>query len=285
MYSNTTDAETTDSNGLTAFTSNGFTIGSDGELNDPTANHVAWNWRASNTTAVTNTDGTITSTVSANTSAGFSVVTYTGNGTQPSTVGHGLGVAPKMIFVKSRSNGGTYYDWAVYNSDIGAGNAMLLNSTSGSFSKPSYWNSTTATSTVFTLGSDITVNQSSATYVAYCFAPVAGYSKIGSYTGNGSTDGPFIFTGFRPRWIMIKRTDSTDDWIMMDSSRSTYNVAILTLYANGNYAEDSNVTNRAEDFLSNGFKIRSSPSYLNASGGTYIYMASAENPLKYANAR
>jgi hypothetical protein len=283
LYSNTTGAETTDSNGLTAFTSNGFTIGSDGELNDPTANHVAWNWRASNAAGVTNTAGSITSTVSANTTAGFSIVTYTGNGTQPSTVGHGLGVAPKMIFVKSRSNGGTYYDWAVYNSDIGVGNALLLNSTSGSFSKNSYWVTTAATSSVFTLGSDITVNQSSATYVAYCFAPVAGYSAFGSYTGNGSNDGPFIYLGFRPRFVMIKRTDSTGNWIMFDSARGTYNVNGPYLYANSSSVEGTSTT-IGLDFLSNGFKNRNTYNDSNTSSGTYIYMAFAESPFKYANA-
>jgi hypothetical protein len=189
-----------------------------------------------------------------------------------------------MIFVKSRSNGGTYYDWAVYNSDIGVGNALLLNSTSGSFSKNSYWVTTAATSTVFTLGSDITVNQSSATYVAYCFAPVAGYSAFGSYTGNGSSDGTFIFTGFRPKFVMFKRTDSAGDWNIRDTSRSPYNVVGEALYPNLSFAEYSG-SETYVDLLSNGIKFRGNWASSNASGATYIYYAVAENPFKYSNAR
>jgi hypothetical protein len=285
LFSNTTDAEANPGAQL-ALATDGATVtyrSANLANNENSATYVIWGWKA-NGTGVTNTAGSITSTVSANTSAGFSIVTWTGNGTQPSTVGHGLGVAPKMIFVKSRSNGGTYYDWAVYNSDIGAGNALLLNSSSGSFSKNSYWVTTAATSTVFTLGSDITVNQSSATYVAYCFAQVAGYSAFGSYTGNGSTDGTFVYTGFRPRYLMIKRTDSSNNWVIQDTSRDTYNVSEKDLYADTSGAEATYAAEKT-DILSNGFKQRQTGASMNASGGTYIYMAFAENPFKYANAR
>jgi hypothetical protein len=272
---------------LSALNSNGFTVVSGSTANSYTNsssnNYVGWQWKA-NGAGVSNTAGSITSTVSANTSAGFSVVTYTGNSTSGATVGHGLNSPIKMLICKQR-NGGTY-GWNSWHTSLSEDYYIALNSTGGQDNGVFIWDTSGMTSTVFTHGSDtIYMNNSGSTYVAYCFAQVAGYSAFGSYTGNGSTDGTFVYTGFRPRFIMIKRTDSADDWIMMDSSRSTYNVAILTLYANGAFAEDSNVTNRAEDFLSNGFKIRSSPSYLNASGGTYIYMAFAESPFKYANAR
>jgi hypothetical protein len=286
LESNTTGSEQTRST-VTAFNSNGFTVGTDSQVNSNGNTFVAWQWRASNTTAVTNTSGSITSTVSANTTSGFSIVTYTGNDTTGSTVGHGLGVVPSMMIVKARNDA---QNWTVYHRSWGNGGGGVLNLTNAFQNQSGWWNNTTPSSTVFTLGGSTgsdwyNTNKSGATYVAYCFAEVAGYSAFGSYTGNGSADGPFVYLGFRPRFVIIKRTDSSDDWIMMDSTRSTYNVAILTLYANGNYAEDSNVTNRAEDFLSNGFKIRSSGVYLNASSGTYIYMAFAENPFKYANAR
>jgi hypothetical protein len=286
LTSNATDAESSYTQILTAFNSNGFTVGTDGDVNANGSSYVGWQWRASNATAVTNTAGSITSTVSANTTAGFSVVTFTGNGTNGATVGHGLGIAPSLIFVKDRSQGGTYRDWAVYSPIIGAGNSMYLNSTSGSFSKPSYWNSTTATSTVFTLGNDITVNQSGDNFVAYCFAPVAGYSAFGSYTGNGSTDGTFVFTGFRPRYVMIKTSSNAGyNWNVHDTARNPYNSANLVLYPNTSAGDDAYGAGSGLDILSNGFKIRDAGGGLNGSGFTYIYMAFAENPFKYANAR
>jgi len=284
LISNSTAAEQSAANTLQAFNSNGFQVGGSNSTNSGSVTYVGWQWKA-NGAAVTNTAGSITSQVSANTTAGFSVVTYTGTGAA-GTVGHGLGVAPSMIIVKNRS---TVDGWVVYNVNVGNTYYLGLNgSGQAAQTVPTSvaWNNTTPTSTVFSVGGwTSTSGNSGNLLVAYCFAAIPGYSAFGSYTGNGSTDGPFCYTGFRPRFLMIKRTDSADDWIMIDSSRSTYNVAILTLYANGNYAEDSNVTNRAEDLLSNGFKIRSSPSYLNASGGSYIYMAFAECPTKFANAR
>jgi hypothetical protein len=277
LYSNTTDAETTDSNGLTAFTSNGFTIGSDGELNDPTANHVAWNWRASNTTAVTNTAGSITSTVSANTSAGFSIVTFTSQASGSSTIGHGLGVAPRMVIWKSRTDSTA---WVVYHADLGADKYLNLNNTNASVTAVNVWNNTAPTSTVFSTGSDLA---NYGNIVAYCFAQVAGYSAFGSYTGNGSTDGTFVYTGFRPKFILRKWTDGSNQWVIFDTSRDTHNVASKALYPNLANAEETiyNLT----DILSNGFKMRTTDNSVNGSGGNYIYMAFAENPFKYANAR
>ena len=284
LFSNLTNAEATDQR-ISSFNSDGFTYTTNSNSANTGDTFVAWNWKA-NGSGSTNTAGSITSTVSANTTAGFSIVTYTGNGTNGATVGHGLGVAPRMIFVKDRSQGGTYRDWAVYNTDIGAGNSLYLNGTSGSFSKPSYWNSTATTSTVFTLGNDITVNQSGDNFVAYCFAQVAGYSAFGSYTGNGSSDGPFIYTGFRPKYVMIKASSiAGENWYVVDATRSPYNAAILYLSPNNSGAEASPGAAQFFDFVSNGFKLRVSGSYANSSGTTYIYMAFAESPFKYANAR
>jgi hypothetical protein len=281
LSSATTDAEDT-RNGVTAFNSNGVTLGDSARSNDNGQTFVNWAWKAGGA-AVTNTAGSISAQVSANPTAGFSVVTYTGNGTNGATVGHGLGVAPSMIFVKDRSQGGTYRDWAVYSPIIGAGNALFLNDTTGSFSKPSYWNSTTATSTVFTLGNDITVNQSGDAFVAYCWTPIAGYSAIGSYTGNGSTDGTFVYTGFRPRFILRKWTNGSNQWVIFDTSRDPYNLSNKSLYTNVSNAEET-LYNQT-DILSNGFKMRTTDNSVNGSGGNYIYAAFAENPFKYANAR
>lgn len=282
LVSNSTAAEATDTNGLTAFTSTGFTVGSDSNYNNGTgpATYVAWQWKGANGT-VSNTSGSITSTVSANTTAGFSVVTYTGTGTN-ATVGHGLGVAPNMIIVKARNASGQ--SWVVYNSNFATPGTgyLYLDSTQAVTTAATLWNSTAATSTVFSVGTNAQTNGNGTTYVAYCFAVVAGYSAFGSYTGNGSADGPFVFTGFRPRWLMIKRTDSTGFWYMTDSARDTYNPESLWLVANGSNAETSFTQ---EDFLSNGFKLRNTNADWNASGGTYIYAAFAENPFKYALAR
>ena len=283
LYPNLTNAEGTDTNTISAFLSNGFNInGASTILNTSGSNYVAWQWKAGGT-AVSNTAGTITSQVSANTTSGFSVVTYTGTGSA-ATVGLGLGVAPAMIIVKSRSNGGTYYDWPVYHTGLGGNTkTMWLNLTNTVGTYPSYWNSTSPTSSVFSLGNDITVNQSSATYVAYCWTPIAGYSAFGSYTGNGSSDGPFVYLGFRPRFIMFQCTTAGSNWTIVDTARSTYNVATLTLLPNDSRAENSYAN---YDFLSNGFKIRGSQvNEYNVSGQTYIYAAFAENPFKYANAR
>ena len=279
LFSNSTAAEDTVAR-LTSFNSNGFTLaGGYGNTNNAGQTYVAWQWRASNTTAVTNTAGTITSTVSASTTSGFSIVTYTGTGAN-ATVGHGLGVTPGMIIIKSRSSG--VFNWAVWHTSLGGGdNALQLNNTGATYTAFDYWNGN-PTSTVFTLGTDSGSNQSSGTYVAYVFAPVAGYSAFGSYTGNGSTDGPFVYLGFRPRYIMQKRTDSTGTWELYDTARDTYNVMSADLAANLSDAETSFAR---FDSLSNGFKIRTTGAATNASGGTYIYACFAENPFKYSLAR
>ena len=290
LQSNTTGSEdSTSPYGVTAFNSNGFSLNdtssgaygvngaSGGTYSGTPPNYVAWQWRASNATGVTNTAGSITSTVSANTTSGFSIVTYTGNGSAGATVGHGLGVAPKMIIIKSRSLGGTVSP--VYHASIGNTGSVWLNSTNSTDIGSYYWNNTTPTSTVFTLGYDGSLNDSGATYVAYCFSEVAGFSKFGSYTGNGSADGPMIFTGFKPKYVLIKARSTTGGWNVVDSARSPSNVVDDVLFPN---LSDAEGTFNWLDFTSNGFKIRNTLAGSNTSGTTYIYMAFAEVPSKYA---
>ena len=277
LESNTTTAETTEATGLTAFGSTGFTVGALAQMNTNAATYVGWQWKASGTT-VSNTSGSITSTVSVNPTAGFSIVTYTGTGAN-ATVGHGLGIAPKMVIVKGRSIGNA---WGVWQTALAGTEYLILNTTAAKATAATLWNSTTPTSSVFSLGTDATVNNSTSTYVAYCFSEIAGFSKFGSYTGNGSADGPFVYTGFRPRYVCVKRSNSTGGWTILDSSRDTYNVASNYLFAETTAAEGSVAL---EDFLSNGFKLRSTSTSVNTNTGTYIYFAFAENPFNYSLAR
>ena len=267
---------------VNALNSNGFTVvaGSSGDFtNRSSYSYVGWQWQAGAGSTSTNTSGSISSSVSVNATAGFSVVTYTGNGATGATVGHGLGVAPKMVIVKQRS--GTEA-WVVGHQNLTGWNYILnLNSTAAQFI-PSTQCLGTPTSTNIVVGPNASTNSNTATYVAYCWAEIAGFSKFGSYTGNGSADGPFSYTGFRPKFVMYKRTDSTGPWILMDSVRATYNVVGPYLVPN---LSDAETTATIEDFVSNGFKIRSASSGINGSGEIYIYMAFAENPFKNANAR
>jgi len=283
LVSNSTAAETTQATGLTAFGSTGFTIGALAKVNTSAATYVGWQWNAGGST-VTNTSGSISAQVRANPTAGFSIVTYTGTGAA-ATIGHGLGVAPSMIIIKNRQ---TTTSWAVYHVSVGANQQLLLNSTNA-ISADTQGFTATPSSTVFSVGTGASMDTNQTTgggqHVAYCFSAVAGYSAFGSYTGNASTDGPFVFTGFRPRWLMIKNSSSAgDDWILFDSSRDTYNVTNLNLRANTSGAESTQSANYL-DFLSNGFKIRgTSAGTINASQ-TYVYAAFAENPFKYSLAR
>jgi hypothetical protein len=276
LFSNSTAAEGTNAQALTAFTSTGFSVGNDNDVNQSSGTYVGWQWKAGGT-GVTNTSGSITSTVSANTTSGFSVVTYTGTGSL-ATVGHGLGVAPYMVIVKRRDG---VADWATWHISIGT-QVLFLNLTNSPVSGTAQWNGTIPTSSVFTVNTSSGVNGSGGTYVAYCFAPVASYSAFGQYTGNGSSDGPFVYTGMRPAYLLLKRTDSTNSWIVYDTTRDTYNVAGKELLPDSSAAE---ATYPILDFLSNGFKIRNSAISVNSSGGTYIYMAFASNPFKYSIAR
>lgn len=282
LSSDTTSAEPAFSTiaNLSSFNSNGFTVdttSSTNILNANSATFVAWNWKANGpVSANNNSNGTIISTVSANTTAGFSVVTWTGTGSN-ATIGHGLGVAPSLIITKGRN---VASDWPVYHVSVGNGSYLYLDTTAAS-AAGTMWNSTSPTSSVFSVGSPL---NGAYNWVAYCFAAVSGYSAFGSYTGNGSADGPFVFTGFRPRYVLIKRTDAADNWYCQDSSRGTYNANTYELFPNLSNAEQNSVAYNT-DFLSNGFKLRTSDASINASGGTYIYAAFAENPLKYSLAR
>ena len=277
--------------GVTAFNANGFGVNDDnagnysvngaagGLYSGTPPNYVAWQWKAGGT-AVSNTAGTITSQVSANTTAGFSVVTYTGNTTAGATVGHGLGVAPGLILIKARASA---YDWTVYHSAIGATKYLILDGAYAALTDTTTFNNTAPTSTVFSLGSAVWAN--SGTMVAYCWAPVAGYSAFGSYTGNGSTDGPFIYTGFRPRYVLSKASSAIEGWTIWDSSMNPTNGAQLEQVPNLASADISSSPRVYVDLVSNGFKLRNVSDNGNISGVTYIYAAFAENPLKYANAR
>jgi hypothetical protein len=269
----------------TTFNSNGFSVGggtsNQAFVNLSTVTYVAWQWKAGGA-AVTNTSGTISSQVSANPTAGFSVVTYTANGAAAQTIGHGLGVAPAMVITKCRSAGSS--NWGVYHKSLGNTGGLFLNTTDAFTTQVLLWNNTTPTSSVFTVGSNNTdTNFSTNTMVAYCWSEVTGFSKFGSYTGNGSTDGPFVYTGFRPRFIMTKVTTvAGSEWEIYDTSRTTYNVASSTLEAQSSAAE---VNFYSIDILSNGFKQRNAFNTSNQSGQTFIYMAFAEAPFKYSSAR
>jgi hypothetical protein len=206
------------------------------------------------------------------------VVTYTGTGAN-ATVGHGLGIAPSMVIVRRRDSAA---NWQVRHTSITAANSIQLNLTNASAAAATVWNTTAPSSTVFSVGTSTDANASAGTYVAYCFAPATGYSTFGSYTGNGSADGPFVYLGFRPAFIMMKRTDTTGNWVMLDGKREGYNVDNDPLYANLTNVEG---TDDLLDITSNGFKLRSTNADVNANAGTYIYAAFAENPFQYARAR
>ena len=280
LFSNLTDAESTTADGQNSFSSTGIVLdgtgGGGGDVNTSGRTYVAWQWKA-NGAGVSNTDGTITSTVSANTDSGFSIVTYTGS--SASTVGHGLGVAPAMIIAKQRNN---VEHWVIYHQATGK-DAVLLFTTNAVISSANYWGSGGVTSTVFGTGG-VGAGNAANNIVAYCFAEVEGFSKFGSYTGNGSADGPFVYTGFRPAFVMIKNTTTAHSWIIYDTARNTYNVMGERIYPNLSSAES---TLDSFDIVSNGFKIRfgSGLQETNETGSNYIYMAFAENPFKYSLAR
>ena len=284
ISSNVTDAEA--ANGfVTSLNSNGFTLPANTtsdpyytNIGSPANTFVGWQWKAGGT-AVANAFGSITSQVSANTTAGFSVVTYTGTGAN-ATVGHGLGVAPSMVITKNRAAAA---NWLVYHASLGATQYLGLNQTIAAQTNIVAWNNTAPTSSVFSIGTDPSVNGSGNTMVAYCFSAVPGYSAFGSYTGNGSADGPFVYCGFRPRFLMIKRTDGVTNWNIRDTSRSTFNAASAGIWANSSNAES---TQADIDILSNGFKCRDAGGLeTNASGATYIYAVFSELPFNYSNAR
>jgi hypothetical protein len=281
LVSNDTAGDTTNSTTITSFNTDGFTLGTDSStsINYSGRTYVGWQWKANGGTTSSNTDGSITSTVQANTTAGFSVVTYTGTGAN-ATIGHGLGKIPAMTIHKRRDSSS---GWLVYHQGYGATKYLQLNSTDATTTASFAWNNTEPTSSVISMGTAGGNNSSGGTYVAYCFAEIEGYSKFGSYTGNGSSDGTFVYTGFRPAWVIVKCSSSSQSgaahWILYDVKRNTFNVVDELLYANLSNNESTNDSSRPMDILSNGFKLRGSGSGSNSSGATYIYMAFAENPF------
>ena len=266
LKSNADSAEATSATGVSGFLADGFSVGSDQTTNKNSSNFVSWNWKAGGAGSA-NTDGTInTTSTSVNTTAGFSISTYTGTGSA-GTIGHGLGAVPKMIIIKRLDAGD---DWQVYHQSLGNGSYIRLNLNSDKSNSSTVWNATTPTSSVFSVGTAGATNGSGRTFVAYCFAEKTGYSKFGSYVGNGNTNGTFVYTGFKPAFIIVKKYNASEDWEMFDNKRLGYNVDNNNLVPNSNSAE---ATSDRLDIVSNGFKFRASSGSVNASGDTYIFMA------------
>ena len=277
IISNGTNAEFTVAQTLKSWNSDGFVLGTSDDVNGSGRTYVAWNWKAG--TSFTNDAsatgiGTIDSTGSVSTDAGFSIVSYTSTGSNGS-IKHGLSTTPSMIIFKRRS--GDTENWVVYHKSLGATKNIKLNLTDAVSTSSTRFNDTSPTSSVFTVGTSGDTNGGTSPFIAYCFAEKKGYSKFGSYTGNGSTDGTFVYTGFKPAWLLVKST-AANDWILHDTKRNPHNVSNVTLFPNGS---DADVTNTIynQDILSNGFKARTTHARLNGSGVTYIYMAIAENPF------
>lgn len=259
---------------VTSFNTNGFGVNQGTGSGASGYTYVGWQWQAGQGTTSSNTNGSITSTVSVNANAGFSIVSYTGTGSS-ATVGHGLGVAPSMIIVKCRSASGS--EWVVWVNGFTVNDLLQLSATAGKQTVSNYWGSNLPSSTVFSLpNASYDNNKSSQTMIAYCFAEVAGYSKFGSFVGNGSTDNVFVYTGFRPRFLMIKASSNADNWFMFDTARNSGNITNNFLCPNLSNAESQD---NFFDLLSNGFKFRLAGNY------TYIYAAFAEHPFKYSLAR
>ena len=286
IQSNTTAIQSAD-DGLTGWNSDGFNIGNVDTTNLNTSTYVGWNWKAG-TSVSGNTTGSGTSkayTGSVNTTSGFSIIKYSGNGTAGHTIPHHLGSVPKTIIMKriDATGGSAGLDaWQVYHQSLGNTKRLVLNSTGGEDASTTYFNDTTPTSSVFTLGTGPAGNNTDYGYIAYCFAEKQGYSKFGSYTGNGNSDnGTFVYTGFKASYVIIKQTNASGEaWIIKDNKRGAFNQNNPTLFANVNTAESNR---EYTDFLSNGFKCKDNSSAFNASGASYIYMAFAEAPLVGTN--
>ena len=275
LRSNKTNGEYTESSGLSSFDSDGFSFDGSGfnHVNTNSDSFVGWCWKA-NGAGSANTDGSInTTSTSVNTTSGFSISKYTGNATAGATIGHGLGAVPKMIIVKKTN---AAKDWNVYHAGMGATKGMYLNLTNAEQTHTN-WNNTTPTSSVFSIGSDDQVNGSGQTYITYCFAEKRGFSKFGTYTGNGNADGTFVYTGFKPAFTIIKRTSGNDNWALHDNRRPGRNPNDAVLRSNLADAEYGG--SQGVDYLSNGFKARQNDGEFNNNGETYIFMAFAEEPL------
>ncbi len=279
LMSNANSTQSTQAQEVQSFDSDGFTVGNSDNANRSGATMVAWNWKAGTGQGSSNTDGSINTTyTSANTTAGFSISQYTGTGSN-ATVGHGLSSTPSMIIVKNLSSA---YEWGVYHKSLGATQNIYLDST-GAAGSATFWNNTEPTSSVFNVGTTAYTNGSGSTYIAYCFAEKTGYSKFGSYVGNGNADGTFVYTGFKPAFIMYKKSSGTGRWTMEDNKRDPFNVATHGLAANGSSAENTGSNYWDVDLLSNGFKFRTTEQETNQSGQTFIYMAFGAAPLVGSN--
>ena len=275
IYADLGNAQTNASGFLTAFGTDGFTLGSDGAINASGNNYASWNWKAGNSAGSTNNDGTIATTVSVNTTAGFSIVKWTGTGSA-GTLGHGLGAVPKTIWVKKTSQAD---DWFIWHEALGAQGKMNFNNSSAVQNDTGYWNNTLPTNQVFSVTSNGANNASGQTYIAYCFSEKKGYSKFGSYTGNGNADGTFVYTGFKPAFVMIKTNTDSGEWAMFDNKRNIGNETADVLRANSNSAESDSTGNNSIDILSNGFKVRGTGGWVGTNGRGFIYMSFAESPL------
>ena len=276
LQSETTGAETTTSQ-YASIDSDGFTVNNSADYGT-SSNLVSWHWKA-NGAGSSNSDGSTTATVSANTTAGFSIVSWTGTGSA-TTLGHGLGTTPQVILVKNRSE---VYGWQMYHPGLGGNNKYIsINSSDAVATDTASWNNTAPTSSVFSVGASDANNKNTNNIIAYCYAEKKGYSKFGSYIGNGNANGRFVYTGFKPAFVLIKNiTDAGELWEMFDNKRIGYNPKNHRLYASTNDAEDTSAERL--DLLSNGFKIRTTGSHVNESGDTMIYMAFAENPIIGSN--
>ena len=278
MNSNTSSAEATSSNYLTAFGTDGFTVGASGLVNDNSNTYASWNWKAGTTSGITQGGASITpSSYSFNATAGFSIIKWTGTNAN-ATIPHGLGVAPKMIIIRRIDSTS---DWAIYHHKIGNTKRMVLNSTAAESGASANWfNNTSPTANVFSVGTDGGSNGSTDNYIAYCFVEKKGYSKFGSYTGNGNADGAFVYTGFKPKLVIVKEYGSTGNWIMKNDYYDNQNDHYLL--ANSSDAETSGSV-VAFDLLSNGFKLRGTAGDSNGNGASILYMAFAENPIVGSN--
>ena len=275
LFPNLNNAESS-GRSLSAFTSDGFTLnGSDTTSNNNGSTYASWNWLAANASS-SNTDGDITSTVSANTTSGFSIVQWTGNGTAGSTVGHGLGSEMKFMILKDYS---LSRSWITYHHSLGGGSGINFNENGAAGTSSSYWNDTDATSSVFSTG--VYSNENNSNYICYCFSEVKGFSKFGSYTGNGNADGNFVYLGFKPALVLVKNSSlSGENWVLLDNKRNIDNPTNLALFPNLSNAESGTYP---FDFVSNGFKIRDASASYNRSGDVFIFMAFAEAPLVGSN--
>jgi hypothetical protein len=279
ISSNVTDVEETIS-GVKSFTTDGFTLGTHVGGNEDGETFVAWNWKAGNAnTAFTESGNNPGGIHRANVAAGFSIVSYTGTGAA-GTVAHGLGAAPELMLIKNRDVADEWYVYYGDNTDY-----LVLDDTDATADNATAWNDTSPSSTVFTVNTSHSVNADAEKYIAYCWRSIEGFSKIGTYTGNGAVDGIFNYTGFRPAWVMIKRTDATNYWLILDDARPYGNPNFVSLYANLNDVENTFGNGTGIDFVSNGFKHRDNAASTNADGGTYIFLAFADSPFKYSNGK